>query len=171
MKETCIRDMRKGQIFSLYNKLFCILDKRPSGILCIDCNPTQRMRFSYTDNDYFVSHVRNYLLKDYISQCVDSQSISPCELISFVPGTQEYAMLLSESEYRKYESIIPEIDETFWLRSPCITLLGIRNNYVSSVSGLNGKIVRMKYNSELLVRPVIKLNPNTVIPGKAYDER
>lgn len=131
-----------GDIFELCGIKWKILDINENGYLCLAERLDSELQFDNSSNDWKSSDLRKYLNGDFLKNLekeVGEENIVAFErnLLS-LDGQIEYGKcedkvsLLNVDEYRKFRSLIPNVDDYWWwLISPWSTPC---NDYSKSVA-------------------------------------
>lgn len=126
-----------GDTFDLIGLKWKILDKTDAGYLCLSEKLEYEKQFDKNSSDWKKSSLREYLNGEFLRKLSDEvgeENIIPFErdLLS-LDGQEEYGScedkvsLLTVDEYRKYRSMIPNVnDKWWWLITPWSTPC---NNY------------------------------------------
>ena len=124
--------LKVGEAFKLAGLNWKILDITDEGYMCLADRLTDKMMFDETSNDWVQSQLREYLNTEFVEKIADeigeeNITLFKRDLLS-LDGQTEYGeckdmvSLLTVDEYRKYRSLIPNIDEYWWwLISPWST--------------------------------------------------
>ena len=168
-----LSELKVGGIFNLAGLNWKILDITDKGYMCLADKLENVMEFDSESSYWFESQLREYLnteLIEEIAEEIGEENIIPFNrnLLS-IDGQTEYGecedkvSLLTIDEYRKYRSLIPNMDSWWWLITPLST--PCNNNYHTSVASVNQSgIVSYgscdNYNS---VRPLCVLKSNIIV--------
>lgn len=133
-----------GDTFQLVGLTWKILDITEHGYMCQSVDPWKETRFDKNTNNWAKSALRKEMdeLADKIADEVGVDNIVPFErnLIS-IDGQTEYGTctdrvsLLEFDEYRKYRSLISNVDDYWWwLLTPWSTACNDDDTWMSVVS-------------------------------------
>ena len=113
-----------GDTFDLIGLNWKILDKTDAGYMCLTETLEDEMLFDKTSSDWKKSSLREYLNGEFLEKLSDA--VGKENIISFerdlfsLDGQTEYGScedkvsLLTVDEYRKYRSMIPNTDDSWW---------------------------------------------------------
>lgn len=157
-------NLKVGDTFELAGLIWKILDITAEGYMCFADKLADKMTFDEDSNDWVQSQLREYLNTEFVEKIADeigeeNITLFKRDLLS-LDGQTEYGeckdmvSLLTVDEYRKYRSLIPNIDEYWWwLVTPWSTACNDWNTTVCAISSSGDAFINFCYNV-CGVRPV-----------------
>lgn len=168
-----LSELKVGGIFNLAGLNWKILDITDKGYMCLADKLENVMEFDSESSNWFASQLREYLnteLIEEIAEEIGEENIIPFNrnLLS-IDGQTEYGecedkvSLLTIDEYRKYRSLIPNMDSWWWLITPWST--PCNKNYHTSVVSVNqfGTVSYGSCGNYNSVRPLCVLKSNIIV--------
>lgn len=163
------KNLAVGNKFELAGLTWKILDITNKGYMCLADRLEDGMKFDSNCNNWQQSELRNYLNTEVHKKLVDAvgeENIISLErnLLS-LDGQTEYGTcedkvsLLNVDEYRKYRSLIPNVDYWWWMITPWSTSCN-DCEYAEAVVSPSGLIHCYDCNFDDGVRPFCILKSN-----------
>lgn len=152
-----------GGVIEIAGMQWKVLEKFEKGYFCIlDGFESLTTEFDTNTNDWKASGLRNYLNVDFkkkIEEAIGEELIEFKRDLLSLDGQTEYGdcmdkvSLLNVDEYRKYRTMLPNMDKWWWLCTPWSTPC---NGYKASVAVVSpyGIIHNVGFDDCLGVRPV-----------------
>lgn len=163
------KNLAVGNKFELAGLTWKILDITNKGYMCLADRLEDGMKFDSNCNNWQQSELRNYLNTEVHKKLVDAvgeENIISLErnLLS-LDGQTEYGTcedkvsLLNVDEYRKYRSLIPNVDYWWWMITPWSTSCN-DCEYAGAVVSPSGNVDINICNVDSGVRPFCILKSN-----------
>lgn len=168
-----LSELEVGDIFNLVGLNWKILDITGRGYMCLADKLENVMEFDSESSNWSGSQLREYLNTEFIegiTEEIGEENIIPFNrnLLS-IDGQTEYGecvdkvSLLTIDEYRKYRSLIPNMDNWWWLITPWST--PCNNNYNNLAVGVtsSGTAFYEPCSNYNCVHPLCVLKSNIIV--------
>lgn len=167
-----LRSALKGTRFDYARDHFVVLEHLSSGILAIREHNWTKVPFDDNINDLRNASARKILLEYWQLLRNGGANLNTVRKmavnLSATDGTMEYHMLvdtpvglLTLAQYGRYQDIIPDVENPWWLATPVQTPLQKGGNALDVwCAGPKGGILRQRCVSPACIRPILLFDPD-----------